>query len=106
MSIFTDFVPAVLQVENGGTGASGAPKKDWQDVCKIDVSIYDNDAFQSTQSAKYEQSTHNGCTFCKDFVPGKEYRIVVGMYAYEVTMFNTSGRFTTLLLKRTLYAKQ
>ena len=54
------------------------------------------------RQVKYEQSTHNGCTFYKNLVPGKEYRLIVGMDNYEITSFNTSGRFTTLLMKRTL----
>ena len=106
MSVFTDFVPAILQINIQEQGLSGAPKKTWIDVSEIEVSIYDNDAFKSSQSVKYEQSTHNGCTFYKNLVPGKEYRLIVGMDNYEITSFNTSGRFTTLLMMRTLYAKQ
>lgn len=106
MSVFLDMQPVMLQVNKAVSGASGALKTQWQDICEIDVAIYDNDAFKSTQSAKYEQSTHNGCTYFKDLIPGSEYRLILGDYAYNLTSFNTSGRMTTLLLKRTLYAKQ
>lgn len=106
MSIYTDSVPAMLQMNIQEQGLSGALKKAWVDVSRIEVSIYDNDAFKSSQSVKYEQSTHNGCTFYKNLVPGEEYRLIVGTNIYEITTFNTSGRFTTLLMKRTLYAKQ
>ena len=105
MSVFTDMSPALLQVSDKMKGSSGALKDVWVDVGKLDIAIYDNDAFKSTQSVKYEQSTHTGCTYFKELDHGKGYRIVQGMYIYVVTSFNTSGRITTLLLKRTLYAE-
>ena len=52
MSVFTDFVPAILQINIQEQGLSGAPKKTWIDVSEIEVSIYDNDAFKSSQSVK------------------------------------------------------
>ena len=54
MSVFTDFVPAILQINIQEQGLSGAPKKTWIDVSEIEVSIYDNDAFKSSPSVKYE----------------------------------------------------
>ena len=106
MSIYTDMIPVTVLCNKPVEGLNGAQKENFIPVAEIEVSIYDNDAFKSSQSVKYEQSTHNGCTFYKNLVPGKEYRLIVGMDNYEITSFNTSGRFTTLLMKRTLYAKQ
>lgn len=65
MSVFTDFVPAILQINIQEQGLSGAPKKTWIDVSEIEVSIYDNDAFKSSQSVKYEQSTHMDVHFTR-----------------------------------------
>lgn len=107
MSIYTDMMPAMLQVNINVIGTSGAPKQVWEDVENINVAIYDNDSFRSTQSAKYEQSTHNGCSFYKSFMPGKEYRLVVSNDVYEITSVNTSGRVATLLLRKTMmYGKK
>lgn len=98
MSVFTDMVPATLQVNKAEKGASGAVKDNYVNVSAIDVSIYKNDAFKGTQSAKYEKSTHSACTFFKGFQKGEEYRLLIGKSIYYAVDINTLGRFTTLLL--------
>lgn len=100
MSIYTDMINAKLQINQPIEGASGAQKDNYVEVKEINISIYKSDSFKSVQSSKYEESTHNGITFEKGFVDGYEYRIVVGSTCFDVTYFNTCGRFTTLLLKQ------
>lgn len=100
MSIYTDMVPATLQESAPVPKASGAPAHKWVDVTDIQIAIYKIDSFKSFQNAKYEESTHNGLTFFKDFDDNKEYRIVIGTTPMDITYFNTTGRITTLLLKQ------
>lgn len=100
MSIYTDMINATLQKNEPKKGVSGAPKDNWLFVENIDIAIYKNDSFKSNTSAKYEQSTHSGITFFKGFIEGTEYRLLIGLSHYEITDFNTKGRFSTLLLKR------
>lgn len=99
MSIYTDMIPAMLQVNEGERGLTGALKYNWIDVKPIDVAIYKNDSFKSVQNEKYQTSTHNGLTFFRDFTNGKEYRLLIGQTPMEITDVNTSGRISTLLLK-------
>lgn len=100
MSIYTDMCTATLQVNEQIKGTSGAHKANWVFVKNIDVALYKNDSFKSITTAKFEQSTHSGMTFFKEFEEGKEYRLLLGLSQYEVTDLNTKGRYCSLLLKQ------
>ena len=93
MSIFTDMLPATLLVNKTKKGKSGAKTDDYVPIGGIMVAVYIN-------TVKYQDSTHNGITMSKDFDVGKEYRIDIDTQHYEVQDFDTSGRQTTLILKR------
>lgn len=99
MSIYTDMITVQLFVNEPKPSKSGADKQNFVHVEDIEIAIYKNDSFKSIQNAKYEQSTHNALTFYKGFEEGKEYRLMIGSTPMEITYFNTTGRFTTLLLK-------
>lgn len=99
MSIYTDMITVTLQSNEPIEGKTGALKENWVFVENIDIAIYKNDSFKSSNSVKYEQSTHSGITFYKGFEEGKEYQLLIGMSKYEVTDFNMTGRFSALLLK-------
>lgn len=106
MSVYTDFVQVMLQVNDTVKSPSGAQRDNWIDVQKVDAAIYKNDAFKSVQSTKFDKSTHNGLTFHKDYDLKKEYRFVIGMSQYLITDINTQGRFTTLLMQEiNMYGK-
>lgn len=99
MSIYTDMITVILQKNEPKKSTTGAQKGNWVFVENIDIAIYKNDSFKSNTGAKYEQSTHSGITFFKDFNEGTEYRLLIGMSKYDITDFNTKGRFSSLLLK-------
>ena len=99
MSIYTDMVPGILLVNTPKESASGAQTENYVKVSNINVAIYKNDSFKSVQSVKYTESSHNGITMFRDFDDKKEYRIKIDGAEFDITYFNTQGRFATLLLK-------
>lgn len=99
MSVYTDMVPAELAVNIPIKGKSGVKKDNFEKITDIQVAVYKNDSFKTTQNEKYKQSTHNALTFCKDFEENKEYKLRIGTTEMEVVYFNLTGRYTTLLLK-------
>ena len=100
MSIFTDMIPAELLINEYKKGQSGAKHDNYVSVGRIMVAIYKNNSFKNTGTVKYQDSTHSGITMSKVFIDGKEYRIEIDTQHYEVQDFDTSGRQTTLILKR------
>ena len=100
MSIFTDMLPATLLVNKTKKGKSGAKTDDYVPIGGIMVAVYKNSSYKNINTVKYHDSTHNGITMSKDFDVGKEYRIDIDTQHYEVQDFDTSGRQTTLILKR------
>ena len=99
MSIYTDMIPAILLVNDPQDSLSGAPIENYVKVSNINVAIYKNDSFKSVQSVKYAESSHNGIAMFRDFDDKKEYRIKIDDTEFDITYFNTQGRFATLLLK-------
>ena len=81
-------------------GKSGAKTDDYVPIGGIMVAVYKNSSYKNINTVKYQDSTHNGITMSKDFDVGKEYRIDIDTQHYEVQDFDTSGRQTTLILKR------
>lgn len=103
MSFYTDMKQCALMVNKPKTGLSGAQKDDYVFLDNVDATIYKNNAFKNVSTVKYQESTHNGLTYFKDFEDGKEYQLITGNVKYQVLDFNTTGRQTTLLLKRIIF---
>lgn len=100
MSVFTDFVPAELLVNDSKKGQSGAKRDNYVPVGGIMVAIYKNNSYKNIGTVKYQDSTHSAITMSKAFIDDKEYRIDIDTQHYEVQDFDTSGRQTTLILKK------
>lgn len=99
MSINSNMRAMTLQVKKKVESKSGAVKGAWQDVDTIYVSIYKNSDMISTQSIKYNLSTHTGLTFYKNIKEGINRLIDKDGIIYNITSANGQGRLNNLLLK-------
>lgn len=98
MSVNGDMKKVMLQEDKGKKSTSGAHNEDWNDVCEIDVAIYQNSDMIVTASAKYRDSSHTGLTYCKDIRSGSN-RIVDGGTVYRIIGSNMEPRLANLVLK-------
>ena len=99
MSINSNMKAVTLQVKTKIEGKSGAVKEGWQDVDTIYVSIYKNSDNISTQSVRYNLSTHTGLTFYKNIKEGINRLVDSDGIIYNITGANGKSRLNRLLLK-------
>lgn len=98
MSINSEMKKVKLQVKGNVESLSGADKFIWKDVKETLVAIYKTNDMLSTQSIKYNSSSHTGLTFSKCIKEGIN-RLVDNDVVYEVIGANPKGRLNSLLLK-------
>lgn len=99
MSINSNMKAVTLQLKTKIEGKSGAIKETWKDVEEIYVSIYKNSDNISTQSVRYNLSTHTGLTFYKNIKEGINRLVDSSGVIYDITSANSQGRLNNLLLK-------
>lgn len=98
MSVNRDMRMYMLQENQPVRGPSGAVKDNWVDVKRIPVAVYKNSDMVTTASARYNDCSHTGLTYCKEFEEGR-YRLNIGGRVYQVIGCNTRPRLTNLQLK-------
>ena len=99
MSINSNMKAMTLQKKKKVESKSGAVKETWQDVDTIYVSIYKNSDNISTQSVRYNLSTHTGLTFYKNIKEGINRLVDSDGIIYNITGANGKSRLNSLLLK-------
>lgn len=87
-----------LQAKTDQQNDFGEMISKWEDVGVIEVAIYKTNDYISTNSIRYNESTHTGLTAYKDIKEGKN-RLVDGSTIYNIISSNAKGRLNTLLLK-------
>ncbi|EPY2286763.1 hypothetical protein ACXAT6_004050 [Clostridium sporogenes] len=100
MSINSEMKPILLEAKVKTRTPSGATKEKWDtdNPITIQVAIYDIDDRISTQSVKFNDSSHTGLTRYKDIKEGIN-RLREGDTVYNILSAKTKGRLTQLYLK-------
>lgn len=99
MSINSNMKAMTLQVKKKVESKSGASKYNWITEATIYVSIFKTNDMISTQSIKYNESSHVGLTFYKNIKEGINRLIDSEGAIYNITGANSKGRLCNLLLK-------
>lgn len=99
MSINSNMKAMTLQAKKKVESKSGAVKEAWEDVEEIYVSVFKNSDSISTQSVRYNLSTHNGFTFYKNIKEGINRLVDSEGVIYNITSANAKGRLCNLSLK-------
>ncbi|WP_049041135.1 hypothetical protein [Clostridium sporogenes] len=100
MSINANMEPVLLETKVKTRTLSGATKEKWDtdNPITIQVAIYDIDDRISTQSVKFNDSSHTGLTIYKDIKEGIN-RLRKDDTVYNILSAKTKGRLTQLYLK-------